>query len=316
MKICSFLPGATSMIYHMEIEEDLCGVTFECPSDKPKVVRSILEGCTYRSEEIERVVSQAKAEGRSLYYIDEELLTSISPDVIITQDVCDVCQIDTSYVQRAVSKFAKQPRLVSLIPRNLEDVYRNAITIAATVGKEEAAHRLLAQLRKRTDSILGTLRKYDAPLRRVMVMEWLDPIYNCGHWIPYQIAQAGGVDLLSNPSGHSVITSWKRVLQYDPEVLVIAPCGFHVERTLLEINTLMAQPGWNDLSAVKHSSAYIVDAELLTQPSTRLVDGIELLAALFHPELFHAPDSLRTRYLSLNRPETTGLWEHRRRPIS
>lgn len=288
------------MIYQMELEEYLYGVTFECSSDKPKVVRSYLERNTYSSEEIERIVSQTKAEGKSLYYIDEELLKAISPDVIFTQDVCDVCQIDTSYVQRAVHKLEKQPLLVPLIPRNLEDVYQNAITIAKTLGKEEAAYHLLAQLKKRTDSIIDTLRKNNAPLCRVMVMEWLNPIYNCGHWIPYQIAQAGGVDMLSNPSGYSVITSWEKVLQYNPEVLVIAPCGFHVERSVQEIKTLTTRPRWNELSAVKTSSVYIADADLFTQPSTKLVDGIELLAGIFHPDIFQVPESLRNKYLSLN----------------
>jgi iron complex transport system substrate-binding protein len=154
MKVCSFLPAATTMIYQMGLEKFLCGVTFECPSDKPKVVRSYLEGNSHSSEEIERIVSQSKAQGKSLYYIDEDLLKAISPDVIFTQDVCDVCQIDTSYVQRAIHKLKKQPQLVPLIPRNLNDVFDNAITIAKTVGKEENAYHLLADLKKRMDKII------------------------------------------------------------------------------------------------------------------------------------------------------------------
>ena len=270
----------------MGLEEYLHGVTFECPSDKPKVVRSYLEGNAHSSEEIERIVSQSKAQGKSLYYIDEDLLREISPDVIFTQDVCDVCQIDTSYVQRSIYKLKKQPLLVPLIPRNLNDVYQNAITIATTLGKEEAAYNLLTALKKRTDKITDTLRQNNSPLRRVMVMEWLNPIYNCGHWIPYQISQAGGVDMLSNPSGYSVITEWERIVRYNPEVLVVAPCGFNIERSGKEINKLTRREGWNDLSAVTNNAVYLADADLFTCPSTHLVDGIELLASLFHPELF------------------------------
>ncbi|HWZ21612.1 MAG TPA: ABC transporter substrate-binding protein [Cytophagaceae bacterium] len=301
MKVCSFLPAVTQMIYSMNLQEHLSGVTFECISDKPKVVRSYIEGNDYTSEEIDRIVSQSKAQGKSLYYIDEELLQSISPDIIFTQDVCDVCQIDTSYVQRSTYKLKKQPLIVSLIPKTLNDVYQNAITIATALGKEEVAYKYLAELKKRTDGIIDTLRKYNAPLRRVMVMEWIDPIYNCGHWIPYQVAQAGGVDMLSNPSGYSIVTPWEKVRLYNPEVLVVAPCGFNVNRAAKEIEILYSKEGWNDLGAVKNREVYIVDAEFFTQPSTTLVDGIELLAALFHPTLFQVPQKLSTHYLSIEK---------------
>lgn len=305
MKVCSFLPAATQMIYSMNLQEHLCGVTFECVSDQPKVVRSYIEGNNYTSEEIDRIVSQSKAQGKSLYYIDEELLESISPDIIFTQDVCDVCQIDTSYVQRSIYKLKKQPLIIPLIPRTLNDVYQNAITIAIALGKEEVAYQHLAELKKRTDKIIDTLRKHNAPLRRVMVMEWLDPIYNCGHWIPYQISQAGGVDMLSNPSGYSIITPWEKVQLYNPEVLVIAPCGFNVNRAAKEIEILSSKDGWNDLLAVKNKEVYLADAEFFTQPSTTLVDGIELLAALFHPTLFQVPQKLNTHYLSIEKTPVT-----------
>ncbi len=301
MKICSFLPAATSMIYQMGLEDFLCGVTFECSSDKPKVVRSYLEGNTYSSEEIEKVVSESKQMGKSLYYIDENLLQEISPDVIFTQDVCDVCQISTSYVERAIYKLKKQPLIVPLIPRTLNDVYDNAITIAKTLDKEESAYHLLSNLKKRTDKIIDTLRQHNAPLKRVMLMEWLNPIYNCGHWIPYQIAQAGGVDMLSNPSGYSIITAWEKIVRYNPEVLVVTPCGFNIERSAQEIEKLTQYEGWNDLLAVKNNAVYLADADLFTQPSTTLVDGIELLATLFHPDLFLVPKQLIEKVISLDK---------------
>jgi len=307
MKVCSFLPAATQMIYDMHLEEHLCGVTFECSSDKPKVVRSYIEGNNYTSEEIDRIVSQSKSQGKSLYYIDEKLLEAVSPDIIFTQDVCDVCQIDTSYVQRSIYKLKKQPRIVPLIPRNLNDVYQNAIAIASSLGKEEVAHQHLSGQKKRTDKILDALRKNSAPLRRVMVMEWLDPIYNCGHWIPYQISQAGGVDMLSNPSGYSIITPWEKVILYNPEVLVIAPCGFNVARASREIEVLSSKKGWEDLLAVKNGEVYLADAEYFTQPSTRLVDGIELLAALFHPTIFKVPQKLAANYISIKNNVTIGF---------
>jgi iron complex transport system substrate-binding protein len=299
MKVCSFLPAATSMIYQMGLEEFLCGVTFECHSDKPKIVRSFLEGNNYSSEEIEKIVSESKQMGRDLYYIDEDLLQRIEPDIIFTQDVCDVCQIGTSFAERAIHKLKKQPLVVPLTPRDLNDVYHNAITIAKAVGQEQAAHDLLASLKIRTDHILDTLRKNNAPLKRVMVMEWLNPIYNCGHWIPYQIAQAGGVDMLSNPAGYSIITEWSKIIQYNPEVIVVAPCGFTVEKTAKEIRKLSELEGWNDLIAVQNNSIYLADADLFTCPSLHLVDGIELLASVFHPELFELPYQLKSKCMQL-----------------
>ncbi len=295
LKACAFLPAATSMIYQMGLEDSLYGVTFECHSDKPKVVRSFIEGNNYTSLEIDKIVSESKQMGKSLYYIDEELLQEIAPDVIFTQDVCDVCQIGTSYAERAIFKLKKQPLVIPLTPRSLNDVYDNAITIAKALGKEEAAYNVLASLKKRTGSILDTLRKNNAPLKRVMVMEWIEPIYNCGHWIPYQVSQAGGVDMLSNPGGYSIVTPWDRVRQYNPEVLVIAPCGFDIHRAGKEIDKLEKQEGWNELAAVKNNSVFLADADLFTCPSLHLVDGIELLAHLFHPALFAPQEQFRDR---------------------
>lgn len=299
IRVCSFLPAATSMIYKMGLEKHLYGVTFECHSDKPKVVRSYIEGNNYSSVEIEKIVSESKQSGKGLYYIDEELLQKIEPDIIFTQDVCDVCQIGTSVAERAIYKLKKQPKVIPLTPRSLNDVYDNAVTIASAVGEEEAAYKVLAELKKHTDNITDQLRKHNAPLKRVMVMEWLDPIYNCGHWIPYQVALAGGVDMLSNPSGYSIINSWEKVRQYNPEILVVAPCGFGVNRTLKEIGKLQKLEGWSDLLAVKNKAVYVADADLFTCPSLDLVEGIELLAAVFHSDIFNMDEKFKSKCVKL-----------------
>jgi iron complex transport system substrate-binding protein len=299
VRACSFLPAATSIISQLGLEDLIYGVTFECPSDRPKVVRTILEGKTFSSEEIDRFVSDSKAKGIPLYYIDEELLAQAAPDIIFTQDVCDVCQIDTSVVQRAVHKLKKQPLLVPLIPRNLDDVFDNVLTIGKALHHEQKAIHLLSRLNQRRETILNTLLRNRAPLKRVMIMEWLSPIYNCGHWIPYQVAAAGGVDMLSNPGGYSIVTEWEKIRKYNPEVLVIAPCGFHIERSATEINKLTVLEGWEDMLAVKTNRVFLADANLFTQPSAELVDGIELLAALFHPDLFDAPEQLSKKFIPL-----------------
>ncbi len=292
------------MIYDMGLDELLEGVTFECPEqalqEKPPVVRCVLEGKNYSSKEIDNIFSASKASGKSLYYVDEELLHDIAPDVIFTQDVCDVCQIDTECTSRAVAKLPKKPELISLTPQSLHDVFDNAITIAKALGREEVAYEYLGGLQKRIDGIIDTLRGHKALPRRVSLLEWIDPIYNCGHWIPHQIGYAGGVDMLSNPSGDSIRMEWDRIAKYDPEVLVIAPCGFTIERATEEFDILTGKEGWDQVSAVRNGEVYLVDFDLFTQSSAgTLVDGIEVLASLFHPEIFTTPQKLSHKVESI-----------------
>jgi iron complex transport system substrate-binding protein len=305
MTVSSFLPAATQMIYDMGLQHLLQGVTFECPhqalAEKQKVVRCVLEGNHYSSTEIDKIFSASKAQGKSLYYVDEEVLQAISPDVIFTQDVCEVCQIDTACTAAAVAKLEKQPQLIPLTPNTLQDVFNTAVTIATATGSEEAAYSYLAALQKRIDAIIDGLRLHKAPPKRVMVMEWLAPIYNCGHWIPYQIAYAGGIDMLSNPGGDSIVTLWEKIVKYDPEVLVIAPCGFTISRTGEEIHLLAGKKEWEQLTAVRNNAVFMADYDLFTQPSpSTLTDGIELLAALFHPTLFTVPAHLQHKYQPLH----------------
>jgi iron complex transport system substrate-binding protein len=302
MKACSFLPAATQMIYDMGLQDLLYGVTFECPvpeasATKPVIVRCMLEGRSYSSAEIDKIFSASKAQGKSLYYVEEDLLQAIAPDIIFTQDVCEVCQIDTVCTAAAVAKLSKPPQLIPLTPGNLEQVFHTAIIIAGALAREEAAYRYLAGLQKRIDHVIDELRKNKAPLKRVMVMEWIEPVYNCGHWIPFQIAYAGGIDMLSNPGGDSIVTSWEKIRKYDPEALVVAPCGFHRDRARQELHLLRNKEGWDQLQAVKNEAVFIADFDLFTQPSpATLTDGIELLAALFHPAIFTVPERLQHKY--------------------
>jgi len=304
MKVCSFLPAATKMIYDMDLQQYLHGVTFECfpqaLAEKNRVVRCMLEGRHYSSTEIDKIFSASKAQGKSLYYVDEQILQEISPDIIFTQDVCEICQINTACTAAAVSKLEKQPKLIPLTPNNLQDVFASAVTIAAAMEKEEAAYTYLSILQKRIDHIIDTLRLHKAPPKRVMIMEWIEPIYNCGHWIPYQVAFAGGVDMLSNPGGDSIVTPWEKIVRYDPEILVIAPCGFEIKRSSEEIHLLTQKKEWSHLTAVRNESVFIADYDLFTQPSAgTLTNGIELLAAFFHPSLFEVPVHLQHKYLTL-----------------
>jgi iron complex transport system substrate-binding protein len=271
VRALSFLPAATRTIVDLGLADLLYGVTFECPIDRPRIVRSKLEGRTLDSAEIDRVVSDAARRGETLYTIDEELLRAAEPDVIFTQHVCDVCQIGTAVVERAVARLPRAPQIVPLVPRRFADVVENTRTVAAALGQPQAAEALVARAQARIDAIPRR------PPVRAMVLEWIEPPYNCGHWIPDQIERAGGVDELANPGGYSTPIEWARVRDYDPEVLVIAPCGFDVARAERELAP------YADRLAGLRARTYIADAHLFTQPSlTTLVEGIELLASLFH----------------------------------
>lgn len=304
LKVCSFLPAVTQMLYDMGLDDHLYGVTFECPKqaleEKQPVVRCILEGKSLSSQEIDALFSASKHQGKDLYYVDGPLLAEIAPDIIFTQDTCDICQIDTACTAAAVAKLPKQPQLISISPESLEDVFQSAVVIATAIGKEEVAYAYLEDLHKRMDTIVDQLRAAKVMPKRVMLMEWLDPVFNCGHWIPHQIGFAGGIDMLSNPSGDSIVTPWEKIVKYNPEVLVIAPCGFSVERTLEEIHLLTEKEGWNRLKAVRDNQVFVADFDLFTQSSANtLLEGIELLGGLFHPNVIKVPERLNSKYKPL-----------------
>ena len=292
MRACSFVPAATSLIYAMGLDHLLYGITFECPGDKPRVVRSALEGRTYTSAEIDRVTAEAVREGRSLYTVDLELLRAIRLDLVFTQSVCDVCQIGTDYAAHALASLDPPPRIVPLAPHRLADLFDDIGSIAQALGQPAAGDALRAVLRTRVAAIQDRLRGTSAPRRRVVLLEWMDPLYGCGHWLPDQIAAAGGFDPLGRPGGRSVPIAWDDVRRVDPEVLVIAPCGFDIPRAQTETALLARLPGWSELMAVRERRVYLADGSIFTQPSETLVDGIELLAALFHPDLFAVPARL------------------------
>lgn len=299
------MPAVTQMLYDMGLDDHLFGVTFECPTlaltEKKPVVRCILEGKNLSSKEIDALFSASKHQGKDLYYVDEKLLEEIAPDIIFTQDMCDICQIDTACTAAAVAKLEKQPELISISPESLEDVFESAITIAKALDREEVAYRYLNGLNTRIDAVVDALRKAKALSKRVMLMEWIEPIFNCGHWIPHQIGYAGGVDMLSNPSGDSVMTPWEKIVKYNPEILVIAPCGFTIDRTLEEIHILTEKREWKYLKAVQENQVYIADFDMFTQSSANtLVNGIEVLAHLFHPGALDVSDHLKTKFRKLH----------------
>ncbi len=290
MKVCSFLPAATQMIYDMGLEENLHAVTFECSpksrSEKPIIVDCLLNNPLLSSAEINRIFSESKRTGQSVYTVNEKLLHQIKPDLIFTQDVCEVCQIDSKCTEAALLTLDYEPTLISLSPDSLGDVFESAKVIAKAMNNANVAVEYLKKYQNRIDEISVKIPKATSP-KRILFLEWMEPVFNCGHWIPDQIKLAGGEDLLSNPSGDSVVLEWEKIRKYDPEIMVIAPCGFDVERSKKEVNVLLEKEGWNDLQCVKNKKVFVLNGDLFTQPSvSTLVEGIETLAKIFHPEFF------------------------------
>ncbi|KJD33348.1 ABC transporter substrate-binding protein [Tamlana nanhaiensis] len=305
MTVSSFMPAVTQMIYDMGLQAHLEGITFECPAEalqeKQVAVRYKLEGKTLTSEEINTIFSETKAAGETLYYVDEPVLETIAPDIIFTQDVCDVCQIDTECVAASAYKLPKIPELISITPNSLDDVFDNALTIAKAMQQEAVGVNYIEGLKQRIYNIVDKQRERRIQPKSVMLLEWIDPIFNCGHWIPHQIGYAGGIDLLSHPSGDSIVIPWDKIVKYNPEVIIIAPCGYTTERTLQDMCFLEEKPEWNSLKAVKNNQVYLADFDMFTQSSAgTLVNGIECLAAMIHPEYFEAPNSLASKFCNYN----------------
>ena len=301
MKVASFLPAITQMIYDMGLQHMLDGITFECPkvalNEKQRVVRCVMEGKNYTSDEINTLFSNSKKTGESLYYVDEPVLASIAPDIIFTQDVCEVCQIDTKCTAAAVANLEKQPELIPINPASLQDVFDSVLTIAKALGQEEVGKKHIDNLEERVAKVLDVQRKNRLLQKSVMLLEWIDPLFNCGHWIPHQIGCAGGVDLLAHPSGDSIVIEWEKIVKYDPEVLIIAPCGYTTETTLKDMPFLTNRVEWQQLRAVKNKAVYIADFDMFTQPSaSTLVNGIEVLAKIIHPAYFTVESNLQSKF--------------------
>lgn len=302
MIVSSMMPAVTQMIYDMGLQNMLQGITFECPAmalqEKEVLVGCQLEDKNYTSQEINQIFSESKRTGKSLYYINEEVMHKIAPNLVFTQDICDVCQIDTACAEQSLSKLNVIPKTVSITPQSLNDVFDNALTIATEMGVPKVGEKYVKELKQEIGYVVDRLRTQMVLSKKVMLLEWIDPLFNCGHWIPDQIGYAGGIDLLAHPSGDSVVIDWDKIVAYNPEVMVIAPCGYTQERTKKDMPFLEEKPEWKQLKAVKNKQVYIADFDLFTQSSaSTLVDGIKVLAKIFHPTIFTQTIGVEHRYL-------------------
>jgi len=286
MRICSFLPGATEIAYALGLGEQIVGVTHECdyPPDaqqKPVLVRSAVDAQHMSGSEIDRMVGDLLAAGKGLYHIDEAALLAANPDVILTQGLCEVCALDYNEVVKAAARLPRQPNIVSLNPHSLSDLLDDILRVGQATERVAAATSLAADLRQRIES-LGQREPDNRP--RVVCLEWFEPLYTAGHWVPEMVALAGGFDALGQRGEPSARIAWRQVIEARPEVILLMPCGFDVRRTVKESTPLRSLPGWEQIPAVRSGNVYAMNGSAyFSRPGPRLVNGLEILARIIHP---------------------------------
>ncbi len=291
MRICSLLPGATEVVAALGAAGELVGISHACdyPPEvrkAPVLVRPVIDSERLSSPDIDRQVKAAVASGRELYTLDEALFARSAPDLVITQDLCQVCAITPSQLQRAIGALPRAPELLTLDPTTLEQIIDDIERIGAAIGRSGQARSLAEQLRARLRAVTHRLARADRK-PRVVCLEWLDPLYVGGHWVPDMVARAGGQDVLGTAGERSRPVTWAQVLEARPDVLVVMPCSFSAERTLRELHRITSRPGWDTLPAVPNREVYAVDSSsYFSRPSHRLVEGVEMLASVIHPSLF------------------------------
>jgi iron complex transport system substrate-binding protein len=290
MRIVSLLPSATEILFAIGGGDDVVGVTHECDFPEaakalPHLTSSALPHAGSAAE-IDRHVRKSLHAGSSLYHLNSELLERLAPDLIVTQELCAVCAVSYSIVNRAARRLTSDPRIISLEPSSLEDVYANIETLGALTGREEGARALIPSLKTRIDALKARV----APSQqRVLVLEWTEPPMSGGHWAPQLVEIAGGIPVLGNPGGNSQVLSWEQIAQADPDVIIVAPCGFDLEKTQEAVKGLLALNEWNALRAVRSGNVALVDGNAyLNRPGPRLVDTTEIFADIL---LRHRPVS-------------------------
>ena len=305
MNVVSLLPSATELVYALGVEP--VAVSHECDwppgaAEKPSINRTRVDAAA-SSADIDAQVQDAEASGEGVYEIDYDALRAADPDLVVTQGLCDVCAVDEVVVRDAVDDLDLDCEVLTLDPHGLADVFSDLRRLGAATDRADRADEVVADLRARVDAVRErTAEIPDAERPRVAVLDWLDPVMTAGHWVPELVADAGGEYLLGAPA--STPREWETVCDANPEVLVAAPCGFDLDQSRENVADLVEREGFADLPAVRDGRAYAMDGHhYVNRPGPRLVDTLEHLAGLFHPDRFESPPDDVARPLADLRPE-------------
>lgn len=295
MRIVSLLPSTTEIVFALGLGDELVGVTHECdwpPAARaiPAVTRSVVDLSAASSHAIHRLVEGSVQAGSSLYALDEEALAAARPDLILTQELCRVCAVGYREVNEVARRLDGEVSVVSIEPTSIEGILNAISTVGAMTEAEDAALDLVEELRERlraVEEVVIARREAGHAPPRVVAIEWLDPPFAVGHWVPEQVRRAGGWELLGREGQKAVATTWDAVREVDPEMLLLMPCGMHLASAVAEWDRTPRPAWWDELEAVRRGQVYVLDGSShFSRPGPRVVDGIEALAEIFDPAAF------------------------------
>ena len=289
-RIVSFLPSATELLYEFGVEEKLFGVTHECkyPENaklKPQVISSVINSDELTSNEINTITCTLLRDGKNIFELDNKNLLDANPDLIISQETCEVCAAYTTEVKTALEILPKKPELYSMDPHNLNEIIQSVTKLGKILQKEKKALEIVHSLRQRIENIQNSKNE---KIPTVLAIEWIEPFFTAGHWVPEMIELAGGINLISKIGEHSRRMDFLEVKKSNPDIIILMPCGFDTIRTLSEYDAILRNnPAWNSLNAVKNNQVFAVDANsFFSKPSIRTVEGLEILAKIIQPDKF------------------------------
>jgi iron complex transport system substrate-binding protein len=287
VRIVSFLPSATETLYQLGAGSEIVGVTHECKfpasaNKKPRVIRPSFDPGRITARQIDSKIAELMHSGSDIYIVDDKVLKKASPDLIVAQGLCEVCSPFTKEISRAVSLLGSRPDVLVLDPHDLDDILVSIMDVAEKVDRVREGTKLVAYLQKRIDAV-RSMKIKDRP--RVLCVEWLDPLFTAGHWVPQMVEYAGGINGISAAGESSRRMDIDEAAQFDPDVIVLMPCGFEILRTLKELPALARNEKWKSFRAVKNNDVYAVNANAyFSKPGPRTVAGLEILAKILHPE--------------------------------
>ncbi len=306
-RIVSLLPSATEIVCVLGLDENLVGITHECDfpksvAGKPHLTASRISHEIMTSAEIDHAVRSNLDGHGSIYDLDTQLLEDLKPDLIITQELCEVCAVSYKTVQKAAKMYVADAQVVSLEPNTLEDIFDNIKFVGELTGTSEKAAEVVNNLRTRLNKIREKISHtfsdgetpqsaiHNPQSKRVFMLEWLEPPFAPGHWVPEQVEIAGGICLLGEAGKKSLTTTYAQIFESKPDVIVLIPCGYNTEDILRQLANTRFPANWREIPAVKSNEVWALDAgSYFSRPAPRVVDGTEILAKIFHPQIFGEP---------------------------
>jgi iron complex transport system substrate-binding protein len=291
MRIVSFLPSATETLYELGAASQIVGVTHECtyPSEakkKPRVIRPSFNPSQMTGRDVDNKIAELMHSGKDIYIVEEKILKTARPDLIVAQGLCEVCSPFTKEVNKAVNMLSPRPDVLVLDPHDLDDILVSIMDIAERIGKLKEGRKLVASLQRRMDIVRGLKVETASSRPKVVCLEWIDPLFTAGHWVPQMIEYAGGINAIGSAGEPSRRMDIDELVQADPDVIVLMPCGFDINRTVKELPALACNEKWKkSLQAVKNGNIYAVNANAyFSKPGPRTIIGLEILAKILHPK--------------------------------